>query len=296
MLENLVFFNWYGNGDLFNSREFVKELMERIPAENYMYRHPKHPNVFQDIPELGHDKINEHCLNGKGFNKVGNNLYINTWIGRDSSYVLPGLGCTIKMNVKMYNDILRSAGIDVQLERPLVDYIPEVNFSKLPRMRKVQGFADIALRYQSTVLWVTSTAQSAQADNFSFWPAIEIITDEFPDYCFVVTDEIPQELYENRGNIYYTGDIIGTDDGFDLNDISNLSTMMEIIIGRPTGPFTFSQVKDNMMSETTALLGFSYHPNVLCFAQSFETPIKKYWTGDTETEKVIKHVRSVITR
>jgi hypothetical protein len=296
MLKNLVFYNWYGNGDLFNSREFIKELMERVEAENYIYRHPKHPNVFQDIPELGHGKIDDDCPNDKAFNHVDDSLYINTWIGRDGSYVLPGIGCTIQQNRRMYNDILEAAGMDVRLERSLEDYIPIVDWSKLTRQRKVYGFCDILLRYEHGSLWVTGNAQSAQSNNFSFWPAIEVITEEFPDHVFVVTDKPPDELYLNRKNVYFTGDILGTDDGFDLNDIAYLSTFMNTIIGRPTGPFTFAQVKDNMMESEMALLGFSYHPNVLCFAHSFKTPIEKFWSGDTDTETVIKHVRSVITR
>lgn len=297
MLKNLVFYNWYGNGDLLNSKEFVRELMGKVEAENYIYCHAKHENVFQDMPELGYGKIDENCDNSKAFNRVDDSLYINTWIGREGQYVLPGIGCTIAQNKRMYNDILDAAGLDVRVDQPLEAYIPEINFSKLPRHRKVYGFAEIALRYEDgVVLWCTGQAQSMQSDNFSFWPAIEIITEEFPNRVFMVTETPPQELYLSRKNIYYTGDILGTDDGFDLNDIAHLATYADTIIGRPAGPFVFAQTKEIMMSSDYALLGFSYHPNVLCFAHSFKTPIQKFWSGDTETDKVIKHVRRVITR
>lgn len=296
MLESLVFYNWYGNGDLFNSREFVKELMGKIEAKNYIYCHAKHKNVFQDISELGHGKIDENCSNARAFSLVDNSLYINTWIGRDGRYVLPGIGCTIANNLRMYNDILKAIGLDVRLDQPLVNYIPEINFGKLPRCKKVYEFTEIGLRYDGVVLWCTGNVQSSQSDNFSFWPAVEVITEEFPNYVFIVTEEPPQELYLNRRNIYYTGDILGTDDGFDLNDIAHLATYAGTIIGRPAGPFVFAQTKEIMLSKDYALLGFSYHKNVLCFAHSFTTPIQKYWSSDTEMDRVIKHVRSVITR
>lgn len=293
MLKNLVFYNWYGNGDLFNSKEFIRELMGKIEAENYIYKHAKHKNVFQDMPELGYDKIDEHCRNDLPFNFADDSLYINTWIGRDGRYVLPGIGCTIASNFRMYNDILSATGLDVRLDQPLEAYIPEVDFVKLPRYRKVLEFTSTMLEFSGgPVLWCTGVAQSMQSDNFSFWPAIEILTEELPDYLFLVTERQPFE----RDNLYYTGDIFETDDGFDLNDISHLAILCSTIIGRPAGPFVFAQTKEIMMYEDYALLGFSYHKNVLCFAHSFKTPIQKYWSANTETHKVVEHARRVITR
>jgi hypothetical protein len=293
MLESLTFYNWYGAGDLFNSREFVKELMQKIPAKRYIYRHSKNPRIFEDIPTLEHGRINDKCHNGKSFIRDDDNLYINTWIGRDSSYVLPGIGCTIRMNYKMYNDILADAKMDVKLHGNFFNYIPIIDFTKINTLHimRINEFNQLH-KDKRLILWVTSQAQSAQSENFDFWPAVNEIAKQYSDYIFLVTDPYDAGLE----NVIYTGDIIKSEDGFDLNEIAYLSRSTDTIIGRPTGPFTFAQIKENMLDENKALLGFSYHINSLNFAQAVNTPINKYWSNDKETDLVVKHVRTVLER
>ncbi|GAH15859.1 unnamed protein product, partial [marine sediment metagenome] len=111
------------------------EIMAKFPATEFYYAHGKNPRVFEDIENLGYCRIDEFCDNSKHFNFVGNqdtlDFYINTWIGLDPKYVLPGLGCTIRKNLEMYNDTFKAANVDLVLEREYVNYIPSIDFSKI---------------------------------------------------------------------------------------------------------------------------------------------------------------------
>jgi hypothetical protein len=55
--------------------------------------------------------------------------------------------------------------------------------------------------------------------------------------------------------VKYTGDIIKVENS-DLNEISYLSTFCDIIVGRSSGPFTFSNVKENIFDGNKAFLCF----------------------------------------
>ena len=48
----ITFYNHFGAGDIFESREFVKDLMKILPADEYRYAHGKNPKILLDIPEL----------------------------------------------------------------------------------------------------------------------------------------------------------------------------------------------------------------------------------------------------
>ena len=52
MYEKIIFYNHFGYGDLFNSREFVKELMKLLPADMYFYAHNKNKRTLEDIENL----------------------------------------------------------------------------------------------------------------------------------------------------------------------------------------------------------------------------------------------------
>lgn len=293
MFQNLVFYNYYGNGDLFNSREFIKELMEKIPAKKYIYCHSKNPRMFEDIPNLESRRMMSWVDNSKSFVRANNDLAINTWIGRDGRYVLPGIGCTIQQNIHMYNEILKLADLDIAMTRDGHDYIPEVNWLKLNHdyLGNISKFVKETPKRR--VLWTNGHVQSMQAENFSFEPAISRIAVDNPDIQFIVTERSDSLL---RPNVYYTGDIIKRDDGFDLNEIAYLSMFCDTFVGRPAGPFVFAQHKTNMYDNKKAILGFSHHPNSLTFALVFKTPIQKYWSNHTDTETITKNIQEVIDR
>lgn len=83
MYDYLTFYSNYGNGDIFESREFVREMMQSISAKEYYYAHSKNGRMFADIPNLKYTEITTFMDDRKSFFKLDNSLFINTWIGRD---------------------------------------------------------------------------------------------------------------------------------------------------------------------------------------------------------------------
>ncbi len=287
MLDKLVFYNHFGAGDIFESREFVKEYMKKIPAKEYLYAHGKNPIILKDIVELGFTDVTPLMDGMKPFVRQGNSLYINTWIGRDGRYVLPGIGCTVEYLYLMHNEILDWIG-EEPLDKVPEEYIPDIDYSFYPGTNSVTRFCRENL--ERKVLISNGPVQSSQADNFDFNPAIDELAKFFPDILFILTNGFSIQ----RDNVLSTTDIINSTEGFDLNEVSLLSTYCDTQIGRNSGPHVFSQVKRNWFDSNKISLSFTYQRTGSHFVLTDELPMRKMWSSVTETSEVFAIMKGVV--
>ncbi len=299
MYENFYFFNWYGNGDILNSKEYVRELAVRLRSEGIAkkvwYRHPKSHKILWDMDDIiEQGPITEECVNALPFVEHGDgDVYFNTWIGRDGRYVLPGIVCTDIMNFKMFNDQLRAMGLSVQLERPLIDYIPQINFEMLDTRYKlrINKFFYHHGSYK-VVLVCNGDVHSGQATNFDFGPVIEDLCERNPNEVYVATTEF--KVVKEHPNLFFTRQLIDTDEGFDLNEIAYLSNKVDLTVGRASGPSCFAQHKDNILDPTKKFLVFSNHPDCVTFLKGAKGEAHFFWSGETTTETVYRDIREVM--
>ena len=281
MYNSVIFYNHFGAGDVFESREFVKGWMKLVEAKEYFYAHGKHPRILLDIPELKYMEVDERMqpMEAVDLDK-DNNLLVNTWIGRDGGYVLPGIGCTVEELLKMHNSMLKSWGYEKLKGKP-IDYIPDIDYSKYD-IGSIEEF--MRLHPEDKVLIDNGRVQSMQANNFEMGEIILTLADKYPDKCFIVTHPI----YLLKPNIYCTDDIISTKWGFDLNEISYISTFCSTLIGRNSGPHVFSQVKRNVMDSSKKLVSFTYQITGASFVINTPVTIEKYWSDADEEDTVIQ--------
>lgn len=292
MLDNFIFYNYYGNGDIFHSREFVKDLIKQIPANSFYYAHGKSPRILEDIQGLKYMKIPKWCRNDRAFVKNGNDVAINTWIGRDGKYVLSGITCTASMNYLMYNNILRDMGLNIRLSGTYIDYLPTIDFNFIRKDYRNRIDKFISDHPEKKVLISNGDVFSAQAVNFDFTPIIDIVCDRNPSVTFIASSPTPLR----KSNLYYTEEIIKTDDNFDLNEIAYMSLFINYFIGRSSGPFMFAQIKENCMNPDKIFLTFTKHPNCRTFAHDLPVKMQVYWSGAVSTEKVARHIQEVINK
>ena len=287
MFDKVVFFNHFGNGDLFESREFVRELMQILPAEEYQYAHAKNKRMFSDFPELKKVDLNNNTNVNRGLYKVDNTLYINTWIGRDSSYVLPNIGCVVDMNLKMFNDMLRHGNLP-QLRKSFEHYVPEVDFSYFGKDELDERMS--AFEGKKKVLICNGRVFSLQAENFNFTPIIKFLISKHTDTEFFVTQKIDVE----RENLHFTEDITKTEDGFDLNEISYLATKCDVIIGRKSGPFVFAHPVDVWNDGRKRSLSFTYGKEASHFVRQDIFPLRKHWSPEVSYHGVVTDIERVL--
>lgn len=288
MYNSLTFFNEYGAGDIFESREFIKEWMTKVPAHRYYYAHGKSKSIIADIPSIKSVDFDKSIMDSMKdvLSDDNGNLYINTWIGRDSRYVLPGIGCVVEQFHKMHNDIMQKYKIG-QLNLSPIHYIPRVDYTYYNR-QDVHKF--LSEYKQDRILICNGSVNSNQAFNFDFSEAIYELAAKFDDKVIVVTSKLPEE----RKNIFYTGDIIKTKDGFDLNEISYLSNFCNTIVGRKSGPYVFCHTLSNCMNPNKKFVSFTYSQQASSFVVNMQTRAKKYWSPVTDSYSVARFLEGVI--
>lgn len=278
-MSSLTFYNHFGNGDIFESREFVKEYMKKIQVDEYYYAHGKNPRILADMPELEFTDVTDVMKPMLACTWVKpDTLYVNTWIGRDGRYVLPGIGCVVEYLYRMHGDIFRMLGLS-SLEKSAIDYIPSLDYSYY-NVESVDKFCEE--HKERKVLISNGPVQSSQARNFDFTPAIKMVSESFPNIAFILTSDADVQ----EDNIFFTSDIIETDDGFDLNEISYLSLFCDTHIGRNSGPHVFAQVRENWLDPQKVTLSFTYREEASHFVWRLPTEMRKRWSGRTDTEGV----------
>ncbi len=242
MYETVGFYNHFGNGDIFESREFVRTIMVLLPASEYVYYNGKSPRLLMDIPNLRVDNnVTANLLPTSPVIVEGNSVYINTWIGRDSRYVLPGIGCTVEMLYKMYNDILRTFS-DVQLPGTPIDYLTDFDYTQFD-IKRISNFAKMG---PPGIFISNGNVQSSQASNFDMTDLILRLAWRLPTTTIFITQSLPCTLPKY---VVDANSLVSPELDSNLVELSYLSTFCNLIVGRNSGPHVFAWTKKNCMSD-----------------------------------------------
>jgi len=288
MFDSVVFYNYFGFGDLYESREFAKDIAKIIPAKEYCYAHAHSRKILADIPQLSQIGIIEETMQPMVATQISDNtLTINTWIGRDGRYVLPGVGCTVEKLYEMYNDVLSKLGYS-SLPRTIGDYIPTFDWSYFD-LERVDNF--VSSYPGRKVLISNNNVHSGQAENFDFNPVITELCKMYPDIVFIICSP----SLSSGGNLYTTNDIIQAND-CDLVEIAYLSKSTDTIIGRNSAPHVFAQHRENWDDPTKASLSFTYTQVASHFVLNTPVKMRKYWSGAIDTETVVANIKEVLER
>lgn len=287
MYNQVLFYNHFGAGDVYESREFIKEWMRLVPANSYHYSHGKDPRILKDIERLHFKEVTQHMDPMRGvWDDLNGNLYVNTWIGRDGRYVLPGIGCTVEKLYQMHNDLLRVYDLG-QLAGQPINYIPDIDYYQydLVECNKFMGTCN----GETKVFIDNGLVQSNQAENFDFSPIIEAVAKNHLKKKFIITHQFPTSV----PNIFFTSEITRVEK-FDLNEVSYLSVFCDVLIGRNSGPHVFTQNRTNCECEEKKLLSFTYHPLGASFVVNTPVEIQKFWSGATDRNGVIQKIEEVL--
>lgn len=247
MYDHIIFFNQMRNGDVHVSRNFVKYLMSIIPAQLYTYAHNNCPKLVQDIPNLKYSNMSISLPEYLPYFKTGNTLYINTWIGQKRGRYCHPQGCTFIGNIRMYNDML------AELHRQSLpcgyeQFLPTINYEKFD-IQNIKQF--MAGKDNKKVLIANGNAMSGQVQNFDFDPIIDFLSNKYQEVLFFITNQTKIKKH----NVIHCPDIIKTTRS-DLNECSYIGTFCDIIVGRSSGPYTFSLTKDNLENPKKTFICF----------------------------------------
>lgn len=289
MFDSVVFYNSFGAGDVYESREFIKEWMKLIPDKKYYYAHGKNPKIIRDIPEVTSIEVTPIMDSMRDAFELDDTLYVNTWIGRDGKYILPGIGCTVEELYRMHNDILRRLGLG-HLSGVPINYIPRIDYSYYPDTANVDAFMKETPDWNEAILIDNGLVQSNQAQNFDFNPIVVRLAEHYPDRLFITVQKISGEFT----NIISADKIIRNTDGFDLTELAYLSHYCSCLIGRNSGPHVHMQNLENCVDAEKKLASFTYEATGSSFVVNTGVPIRKYWSPYENEEETFRRCKEII--
>jgi hypothetical protein len=254
-MKEMCFYNDFHNGDVHLSRGLVRYIVKERPSLKYSYIHGCNADLLSDIENVtlvqdrsALDLICKHRYEW-GFS-IDEILYVNTWYGSCEHRNMHKYGLTFDCLLNVLNDIT-SHTLDLDLRTVDAKILfPWIDFSKYQIQQATGKLSGIA---KPMVMVANNLALSGQAENFSFNPVIDTLSDRYPNVLFVVTNKIDPV---NKQNVMYVSDIVGKN-GFDLNELAYVSTYCSVIVGRPSGPFSFALNRVNMFDRTCDMLSIS---------------------------------------
>lgn len=286
-INTIYYFNLFGNGDLHYSREFVKDFISKIPIKSF-YTHKKCPHILRDVlVEYSSNMPSAQSHpNEAGFFIENDILFCGTWIGQHHYKWCNSTGCcNIKNNHNMYSSFANILNINLKDE---IEYIPTIDYSKYDT-------DNIKIKLDKNILISNGMCMSGQAINFDMNPIITNLALKYPSCYFYVTHMFPTDLK----NIIDCNEIIQEKNKSNLNEISYISTLCDIIVGRGSGPFCFTHVKENLYNKNKTYIstgntereinwvtmsdyGLEEHAKQLWVGSYQDTPIKLYELIDKE--------------
>ena len=275
----------FGSGDIFESREFVREYVRKFSVEENYFAHGKPAYLLKDLHEVQFTDVTPDMDPRVAHKTLGETVLVNMWIGRDSKYVLPNIGVVVEQHYRMHNDILKSLGLPL-LTNDVYSYVPRINYSEYA----IDGVDAFVKTDKRLILISNGPVHSSQAKNFDFTPVINMLCDTFPEYMFITTQGTPLI----KENLISTSEIIKVNDT-DLNEISYLSTFCDVCIGRNSGPHVFAQVLDNWLDKDKISLSFTYGKGASHFVASDTVfPMRKEWSNAEDTDGVFRKICEVL--
>ncbi len=279
-MKRIVFFNYYHNGDIHVSRGFVRRIIEKVhqldPSVAFFYTHKNSPELLKDIPGLQFDPQAIYQIGNDHANLIntGETVYINTWYAQQHFRYMNRYGITIDSLYAALDDTcknlwgfsLSDISTNPQLFFPVIDY----------SAFNIQRAQDWLYSHPEKKIFVENAhAYSDQSVNFDLTTAIFELAQKHTDKIFILSNQF--SVNQLPANVCYSREIIQSTAQTDLNENSFLSTHCDVIVGRASGPFTFSLTQENL---------FVRHPKFICFTNLVPVAPNKFWVNELLRDKV----------
>lgn len=277
----IAFYNHFHNGDIFTSREYIKQVIKTLPDVDVYYMHNNNPKISKDLAK--HEVLVNAYARNMRFFEQNDILFVNTWIGvySEAQHANPphfydvGIDYVSLTNVwgHIFEKISNTFKVDLQIKFR-DNYIPTIDYTQFD-CTKVDKFTS---NHSKIVLISNGPPMSGQSFDSHMEDEINILANQFKDLTFVCTHPIKA----NHSNIFYSGLI--TEEKSDLIELSYLSRSAKVIIGKNSGPFIYSTVRENMMDSTKTFLQFNKEErDSLFYAMPYKCNYTyvspQYWQG-----------------
>jgi hypothetical protein len=259
-VKRIIFFNYYHNGDIHVSREFVRLITNKVrqlePDTQFAYGHRNYFGLLGDIPELFFDHA---ALNVIRNDKIGvyqhdTSTYINTWYGQQDHKYTNNYGLSIDALYAAFEDTCQLLwGFSLaDISTDLTKFFPTIDYSKFHIEPTTQWLAS----HPGKKVFVSNgKVLSDQAHMFSLTPIIAEVAAKHHDKIFILSNRDWRYKIREMPNLFYSDQIIQKKQN-DLNENSFLSSHCDVIIGKASGAFTFTMTQENLFQRKIKIIAF----------------------------------------
>lgn len=304
MISKICFINDAHNGDLVASKQFVQTFIQDFPNYEYGYIHKKHKKVLLDLPLTFLGNKFPNMPRAYKFYIEQDTLYINIWIGCYLFWMcdktekpfgidfpqLSGINW-INYNISwnyIYDVCNRIFNTNVKRNQNFLNFPHNINYNYyncLPAYIFIQKNAN-----KRKILFSNGLVESGQTNiNDDMSDRINYVAEKYPNDIFLCTRRFKTKFK----NVYFTDDIIQDSSGCDLNEISFLSEYCDIIIGKNSGPFLFTNNFTNLMNKNKKFLCFgNYYED--SFLYKLDYPCSFKFVNDVSKEIMLKEIEDIL--
>lgn len=251
-INSIVFYSNFNLGDLHAVRSLIRYVTKTFHGLDFKLRHPNNEKVLKDlnIPLYWNNYIDLNNMKLKfdfrGHYQEYGVLYFNTQVlCHDRQFFDNGGSFTITAFYNIFAKTLKDV-FNHKMPTRVIDFLPQINYD----VYDIQYIKNLHMT-DKNVLVCNNDPKSEQSTKFDMNVLLEQVVDKFPDIAFYVTNKHTLD----RPNVFYVSDITG-DIGCDLNEISYLSTKCNVIMGKYSGPATFTYTRQNLLDESKKFITF----------------------------------------
>jgi hypothetical protein len=303
---SVSFFNYCNNGDIAVSRDLVKYTMrvarEKLGAEcKFRYYHKNSPRLTVDIPELEYHSLTDmpkvSGISDLRSFKYKDTIFLNTWYA--SSPIFKGMFCTLNTLHELFRANLKE-WFEHDIDMDVGKFLPTYDVQRLDAQL---NFATTEV-HRIRVLLCNGQPMSGQTNMpaGALEEAIGPLIEKYSDALFIITnpavDESRPDSFEKFGvhhNVRYVDRIIVGVDGCDLPEVAYLSGYCDVIIGRGSGPYSFSLIRENLTDSNKTFVCFTDDERVARWVyMSDVVKAKIVWSRDYSVESMRAIVDKVL--
>lgn len=247
-LTGITFYCNFNHGD----NHLVRSLIRYVKDDFDLYDIKlKHPNGEKDLKDLNISlfwKPPKEKFDFRGYYKEYGILYFNYQVLAYNRKHFAKDSFTIITAYNIFNQTLKE-NFNSKLPGEIIDYLPSIDYSQYI-IENTDLFTNWCDGDKKKVLICNNTPQSDQSININFEDIIGHLKVTFPDVLFFITNGSSHI----GNNVMEAEMLVGS--GSNLNEISYLSTKCDVIIGRYSGPHTFTYVKENLLNPDKTFITF----------------------------------------
>jgi hypothetical protein len=176
--------------------------------------------------------------------------------------------------------------LDINIEKDVSYYHPTIDYTYY-QLDGINNFLNNHLD-QFKVFISNGQPRSGQSFISDLNGVVEKLADDFKTTAFILTDDSKRI---DKPNIFYTSDITGVKE--DMNEISYLSIFCDIIVGKSSGPYIYTLVKENLSDQFKIYIYIChdifhgiYYMNAAC---------QKVWINVYDDEHTYRIIKDQIT-